>query len=195
MADDQLQGFEELPMPRAAAGSNIGTGGSVGSFTINSPPSVHAAGADPLGYISDDGDPNVLNIEGQRRDPDYSEGHEDADCMCPEFRNLLPGTMDVDAISDDEADAECESLVERLEREVGEAADEFSLLDDSSDDGEDLEEQCNKINQRLNEQNPAMAFSPVRPAPPPSRPAQAASFPRKINDMVQFQIQISVPMK
>jgi len=28
MADDQLQGFEELPMPRAAAGSNIGTGGT-----------------------------------------------------------------------------------------------------------------------------------------------------------------------
>jgi hypothetical protein len=186
MADDQLQGFEELPMPRATAGSNIGTGGSVGSFTINSPPSVHAAGADPLGYNSDDGDPNVPNIEGQRRDPDYSEGHEDADCMCPEFRNLLPGTMDVDAISDDEADAECESLVERLEREVGEAADEFSLLDDSSDDGEDLEEQCNKINQRLNEQNPTMAFSPVRPAPPPSRPAQAASFPRN-SDLIAAQ--------
>jgi hypothetical protein len=72
MADDQLQGFEELPMPRATAGSNIGTGGSVGSFTINSPPSVHAAGADPLGYNSDDGGPNVPNIEGQRRDPEIT---------------------------------------------------------------------------------------------------------------------------
>ena len=191
MADDQLQEFDErmhdLPMPRAAGSSNIGTGGSVGSFTINSPPSVHAAGADPLGYNSDDGDPNAPNIEGRRRDPDYSEGHEDADCMCPEFRNLLPGTMDVDGISDDKADAECESLVERLEREVGEAAaTEVSLLDDSSDDGEDMEEHCKKINQRLKEQNPDMAFSPVQRAPSPSRPANVEPIPRN-SDLMAAQ--------
>ena len=195
MADDQLQEFDErmhdLPMPRAAGSSNTGTGGSVGSFTINSPPSVHAAGADPLGYNSDDGDPNAPNIEGRRRDLDYSEGHEDADCMCPEFRNLLPGTMDVDGISDDEADAECESLVERLEREVGEAAaTEVSLLDDSSDDGEDMEEHCKKINQRLKEQNPDMAFSPVQRAPSPSRPANVEPIPRN-SDLIAAQKSIT----